>query len=106
MTAATPMTTPSTVRNERSILRLIARSASFSVSKNMIRPPAMLGLSLQLAVNEAQQPLGIGGDVGFVRNHDDRDALLPVQPRHQVHDLNAGLGVEIAGRLVRKKQRG
>lgn len=32
MTAATPMTTPSTVRNERSMLRLMARSASFSVS--------------------------------------------------------------------------
>jgi len=32
MTAATPMTTPSTVRNDRRRLRLIARSASLTVS--------------------------------------------------------------------------
>lgn len=46
MTAATPMTTPSTVRNERSMLRLMARNASFSVSKNMIRPPPVLDFRL------------------------------------------------------------
>ncbi|MNY21280.1 hypothetical protein D3C86_1548140 [compost metagenome] len=35
MTAATPMTTPSTVRKERSRLRLMARSARRDVSKNI-----------------------------------------------------------------------
>src|SRR6478735_265406 len=95
MTAATPMTTPSTVRKERSMFRLIARSASFSVSKNMIRPPAMLDLGLELAVYETQQALSVGSNIGLVRDHDDRDALFAVQSRHQVHDLDAGLRVQI-----------
>ena len=40
ITAATPMTMPSRVRNERSTLRPTERSASLMVSQSIRRPPA------------------------------------------------------------------
>ncbi len=40
ITAATPMTMPSTVRKERTALRVIAMTASFRVSASIRRPPS------------------------------------------------------------------
>src|SRR6478735_12562489 len=88
MTAATPMTTPRTVRKERSMLRLIARSASLSVSKNMLCPPALGTLRFKLPVDKAQEPLRIGRNVWLMGHHDDRNALLSVETRHQIHDFH------------------
>ena len=47
--------------------------------------------------------LRIGGDVLFVRHHDDCDAAL-VELLKDCHDLDAGAAVEIAGRLVGKRR--
>ena len=44
--------------------------------------------------------LGVGGDVGFMRDHQDGDAALAVHAGQQFHDLVAALRIEIAGRLV------
>src|SRR3546814_15177518 len=41
-----------------------------------------------------------------MRDHDDGDRPFAVQPCDEVHDLPAGLRVEIAGRLVGKKNGG
>ena len=45
-------------------------------------------VGLQQAVAEADDPLGVGGDVVFVRDHDDRLALV-VQLLEQRQDLFA-----------------
>ena len=46
----------------------------------------------------------VGGDVGLVRDEDDRVAGL-VEPLEQRHDFDAGLRVEVAGRLVGEQDR-
>jgi hypothetical protein len=38
-----------------------------------------------------------------VRHHDHRDALIAIEAGDQIHDLAAGLGIEVAGRLVGQK---
>ena len=40
------------------------------------------------------------GGAGVVRHHHDRLAVLAHRPAHEVEDLGAGAGVEVAGRLV------
>ncbi len=61
----------------------------------------MLGASLRdPAVEEVDDTVGIFGHVGLVGDHDDGDFLLAVETDQKVHDLVAGLGVDIAGRLV------
>ena len=44
--------------------------------------------------------IGIRGDIGFVSDDDGRNALLPIQVLKDGHDLDAGTGIEGAGRLV------
>ena len=56
-------------------------------------------VGLDVAVAHADDAPGPGGDVVFVRDHDDRLAGL-VELGQQLHDLVAGLRVEVAGRLV------
>src|SRR5687767_12521721 len=58
-----------------------------------------------LPVAEVYGPMGMGGDVGFVRDENDGVAA-PVQTLEQGHDLDACLGVEIAGRLVGEQDGG
>ena len=57
-----------------------------------------------LAVAHDDVALGVARDVQFVRDHDDRDALV-VEFLEHAHDLDAGLAVEIAGGFVREQQR-
>ena len=51
------------------------------------------------AVAHPDDPLGVLGDVVFVGDHDDGLARV-VEPAEHLHDLVAGLGVEVARRLV------
>ena len=46
--------------------------------------------------------LRIGGDVLFVRDHDDRDPVL-VELLKNCHNLDAGAAIEIAGWFIRKQ---
>ena len=46
----------------------------------------------------------VGGDVGFVRDEHDGVARF-VQALEERHDLDAGLRVEVAGRLVGEQDR-
>ena len=55
------------------------------------------------AVAHDDDAFAVGGDVQFVRDHDDGDAGV-VEFLEQAHDLDAGAGVEIAGRLVGQDQ--
>ena len=105
MTAATPMTMPSSVRNERSTLRRIESSDEADGFPDHARHLQLHGVGGDVAVEEADGALGIGGDVGLVRDHGDGQAKLAVEPRQQLHDLVRAGGVEIAGRLVGDEQR-
>ena len=51
------------------------------------------------AVAHANDPLGVLGDIVFMRNHDDGLAGL-IEPAEHRHDLLAGDAIEVAGRLV------
>src|ERR1700736_6692832 len=59
-----------------------------------------------LAVLEADDAVGLPGDVRVVRDDDEGHAVLPVHASHQVDDLLAGLAVDLAGRLVAEYERG
>ena len=128
-TAATPMTMPSMVRNERSMCRLISRTARMMVVKNISYPsprrrPGLVSRAvtsgpdpglrrddagtspphgrspIDQAVAEMDDGAGISGHVGLVGHHQHGDAEIAVEAGQQVHDLERGLAVEIAGRLV------
>ena len=62
-------------------------------------------VSLDATVTEDDDPMRELRDVGFVRHHDDRQAA-GIQVLKDLHDLDRCPAVEIAGRLVGKKQRG
>src|SRR5436190_13916401 len=59
----------------------------------------LLYVLLHLAVADVDDAMRVGGDVGLVRDEDDRVAPR-VQPMEHLHDFLAGLRVEVAGRLV------
>jgi hypothetical protein len=56
-------------------------------------------VGLDAAVAHDDIAFGVAGDVEFVRDHDEGDALV-VEPAEGIHDLDAGAGVEVAGRFV------
>ncbi len=56
-------------------------------------------VALDAAVAQVNRPMGVNGDVGFMRDNHDGVTRL-VELLEQRHDFGAGLGVEIAGRLV------
>src|ERR1051325_7549411 len=159
-TAATPMTIPSTVRNERSRCRLISRAARMMVVKNTTgftrRPGESRGLvgtrpgfpardpglrrddepatrhpgegrglveprregrarscrhpvlldAFDQAVAEVDDGSGVGGHVRLVGDHQHGDSEIAVEAGEEVHDLERGRAVEIAGRLVREQDVG
>ena len=57
-----------------------------------------------LSIAHGQDAIRIGGDVGLVRDHDDRDAAFAIERGERLHDLVRRAGVEVAGRLVRQQQ--
>ncbi len=105
MTAATPITTPSTVRNERSLFRTMAMKARRIVSHSISGPRLHRLVPREMAVGEDDEPPGIGRDILFVGDHDDGDPFA-VQRLHQLHDLMRPLAVEVACGLVGKDHRG
>ena len=42
-------------------------------------------------------------DVGIVRDQDDRDAFLPVQPVEHLQDLGGRSRIQVARRFVREQ---
>ena len=63
-----------------------------------------LDVFLDLSVADVDDAVRVRRDVGFVRDEDDRVAGL-VQLGEQPHDFDAGLRVEVAGRLVGEQDR-
>src|SRR5579863_202874 len=62
------------------------------------------GVVLDFAVAEADDAVGVGGDIRFMGDEDDGVAVL-VQPPEERHDFLAGLRIEIAGGLVGEEDR-
>ena len=54
------------------------------------------------SVLQTNQALGKGGNVVFMGDEYDRNALLLVELLENSHNVAAGLGIEITGRFVRK----
>src|SRR5512132_610919 len=49
---------------------------------------------------------GVGRDIGFVRHQNDRDAILAIEFRQDLHNFPTRRGIEVAGRFVGKEERG
>src|SRR5690606_26148653 len=122
ITAATPMMTPSMVRNERILRRASERRAMRNRSAKRMSVLSRRGdQGLQLlarvadprgglvtedaAVAHHDLALGESGHVGLVGDQHDGDAAL-VQFLEHLHDLEAGARVEIARGLVGKDEHG
>src|SRR6266511_440636 len=95
-TLVTPITTPSMVRPDRSLL---AWSASHASRTSSVCHP------LQAPVADQQGVVEAGGHASVVGDHHHRHAALGPQPRQQLQDLVAGARVEVAGRLVGQQHR-
>ena len=54
---------------------------------------------MQITVTQADDPLGVGGDVVFMRDHDNGAAFI-VEPFEQRQDLLGGHAIQVAGRFV------
>src|SRR5688572_15050994 len=59
----------------------------------------LFDVALDLPVADGDDAMRVGGDVGFVGDDDDGVTGL-MQARKQRHDLDTGLRIEVAGRLV------
>src|SRR5512140_1610798 len=110
ITAVTPTIVPSRVRNERSLLARRAPMAIRVLSRNSTAqapapsgaddPPGVLAhVALDVAVAQAHDAVGMGGDVLLARDH-EHGVARPVGGLQRGQDLVAGLAVEVAGRLV------
>jgi len=56
------------------------------------------------AVLHRQDPVGRGGNVRFVRDEDNRHALLTIERDKPIHEFVQGAGIQIAGRLVSEQK--
>ena len=56
-----------------------------------------------LAVAQGNRQIGDRGDLGIVRDEDERRFSGAVDPQQQIDHLPAGAAVEVAGRLVGKQ---
>src|SRR5690606_17542609 len=75
-----------------------ARCALAGMPDRLVR---LVALDAAVAkAHDAARPLR---DVGLVRHHGDGDAALLVQPREQLHDLDARGRIEVARRLGREQ---
>src|SRR5262245_3945207 len=133
ITAATPMIIPSAVSMVLIAFRRSARTAMMKVMKMAISTCSfacgssgvheIVGLCLQLlelvsgratgldgsirahaTITEPDDPRAVFRDVTFVRHEHDRQPALDVQLLKDVHHLDAGPRVEVAGRLVGEQQ--
>src|SRR5579872_3816462 len=125
ITAPTPMSMPRVVSAERSLFEKIPWTAIFTLSRCMassdLRPFGLVlapllgaagveagrgaverGLAVVLddvAVDQPDDPLGVGGDVWLVGDH-DHGAAGGVEAVEDLEHLLGGVGVEVAGGLV------
>ena len=106
ITAATPMTMPSK-RQERSAAGCAAPSAGRASPSQATWTGSVFDAVIgDVAVEEADGALGMGGDVRLMSDHHHGQIVFAVQTHQESHDLVAALGVEIAGRFVGDKQSG
>ena len=121
ITAPTPMMMPSMVSMLRILVRSMLRKAMrISFSGFMMSPqaaaaaaeiapgaaPVRTGSSRTIRPSRSStMRLRIPGDVRFVGDHDDGQALV-VELLEQGQDLDAGARVQVAGGLVGQQQRG
>src|SRR3954464_13717775 len=59
-----------------------------------------------LAVTKNDVPLGVLRNILLVSDQDDGQTLLLVQPLEDLHHLDRGAAIKIAGRLIRQQDRG
>jgi hypothetical protein len=57
------------------------------------------------SIDQDDQPVGVGGRVGVVRDHDDGLAELVGRPAQELEQIGGGLGIQVAGRLVGEDDR-
>src|SRR5262245_54351513 len=109
MTATLPMIMPSTESVERNLCSHRLRMASRMLRLNLVRlinitasshhHLVVADIGLDAAVAQADDAASPLGDVVLVSDHDDGLTGLVELAQH-LHDLVAGVRVEIAGRLV------
>src|SRR6266545_3160312 len=102
-TLITPMTTPSMVSPERSLLARSASHATLAASASLMGHPLGWG---RATVVEEHPAVEVGRHPGVVRDHHHRHATLVVQAGEQPDHLLAGARVEVAGGLVGQQHRG
>src|ERR1051326_6458688 len=102
-TAATPITTPSIVSSERSLLARRASRATRNDSVNLTEFPRFV---LDQAVPHADDPSCASCDVGFVGHQHHRDSAFLVEPLKDRHHLVSVDGVEVACGFVREEHCG
>ena len=64
-----------------------------------------LSVAHYATIQESNSPLAENGDVRFMSNDYDCNIRLFVKRNKEVHDLSAGLGIQVSGRLVGKYER-
>ena len=108
MTAATPIRMPSIVSDERSLFAARPRSAMRRNCRRHRAHPALRRAALVAhdpAVDEAQHPLGVRGDLVLVGDEHDR-APGGVEPVDDGQHVRGARGVQVAGRLVGQQEAG
>src|ERR1051326_551311 len=104
----TPISTP---RREKKLLsfwtRIVSRAIRTASRSSMSGRglPRAGGIARDPPVPEHHHPGRVGGDIGFVGDHDDGLALH-MQGLEHPHDLLARGAVEVSGRLVGEQNRG
>src|SRR4030067_560125 len=64
-----------------------------------------LSVAHYATIQESNSPLAENGDVRFMSNDYDCNISLFVKRNKGVHDLSAGLGIQVSGRFVGKYER-
>src|SRR3954453_12711642 len=105
--SVTPRATASAVSTRRSLRANSPRRATLRIrlADRLHEVEDVLG-GVRLAVvddapvGEHEEPVGVGGRRGVVRDHDDRLAELVDRPAQELEELGRELRVQVAGRLV------
>ena len=110
MTAATPMMMPSMVRKERTLFLKYGFPGNANGFRRFHAAPsarcdfAVMDNVINQSVHQIDRALGMRGDLRVVGHHDDGRAL-GMQLCSKVHDLFAGVAVQVAGRFIGDDQR-